>query len=109
MSESGPPTTDVEHDAGWRNTERATQRAELLAAAHMAQRLDAGHDANGNPRRVWLVYDEGGTILDAVDEEYAGMPAALRELGLLVLLPEVPTTASFWRSMLRTHGTGLLS
>lgn len=35
-------------------------------------KLNAGNDTNGNPRRVFVVFDEHGSIYDAIDEGYAG-------------------------------------
>ena len=42
-------------------------------------KLNAGHDSNGNPRRVYVVFDSEGYIVRAVDEGYRGR-AALREV-----------------------------
>ncbi len=41
-------------------------------------KLTAPNDVNGNPRRVYVVFNEDGTIAHAVDEGYAGS-GALRE------------------------------
>lgn len=45
--------------------------------------LDAGHDKNGNPRRLFLVFDHDGAIA-AVDEGYEGAGAMDTELGKAV-------------------------
>jgi hypothetical protein len=37
-------------------------------------RLNAGHDRNGNPRRLYVVID-GTTITDVIDEGYEGTGA----------------------------------
>jgi hypothetical protein len=41
----------------------------------MAIRLNAGNDSNGNPRRVYVVFDSTGKIIDAIDEGYSGIQA----------------------------------
>jgi hypothetical protein len=38
-------------------------------------RLNAGNDANGNPRRVFIQISSKGLILDAWDEDYLGESA----------------------------------
>ena len=38
-------------------------------------RLNAGNDVNGNPRRVYVVFDSSGKIIDAIDEGYSGINA----------------------------------
>jgi myo-inositol-hexaphosphate 3-phosphohydrolase len=35
-------------------------------------KLNAGNDRNGNPRRVFIVFDEHGCIMKAIDEGYGG-------------------------------------
>jgi len=47
----------------------------------MIIRLNAGNDKNGNPRRVFVVFDDKGEIVKAVNEGYAGR-AALTEAGI---------------------------
>lgn len=34
--------------------------------------LAAPNDPNGNPRRVYVVFDQDGDVIDAVDEGYRG-------------------------------------
>lgn len=72
------------------------------------QLLDAGHDANGNPRRAWVVYGADvhphGQIIAAVNDGYAGQP---REFTGLVRLPDVPTTAKHYRAILRSFGSSV--
>jgi hypothetical protein len=74
--------------------------------------LDAGHDRNGNPRRLFLVLHRTGEIVAAVDEGYIG-PRALEEY-----IPKVgktlremnyctiKTTAGEYRALLRRFGRG---
>ena len=40
----------------------------MLIAIH----LNAGNDRNGNPRRVYVVLNENGAIVDTIDEGYSG-------------------------------------
>ena len=40
---------------------------------YLAILLDAGHDINGNPQRVYVVHDDvSGDIVKAFDQGYAG-------------------------------------
>ena len=39
---------------------------------HIAIRVNAGNDRNGNPRRGWLVVDYDGFTRDFIDEGYSG-------------------------------------
>jgi hypothetical protein len=43
--------------------------------------LNAGNDRNGNPRRLLVIIDSAGTVIDVVDEGYQGVMGALREAG----------------------------
>jgi hypothetical protein len=45
------------------------------------QHLSAPNDKNGNPRRVWVVYNEVGNISAVHDESYGNLPAYLRSEG----------------------------
>lgn len=40
--------------------------------AVLAQKVNAGADRNGNPRRGWLIYTRDGGFLGFHDEGYAG-------------------------------------
>ncbi len=46
------------------------------------QHLKAGHDTNGNPLRVYVVYDleENGNIVEVIDEGFAGKPSSLHDM-----------------------------
>ena len=64
--------------------------------------LDAGHDRNGNPRRVYVGIDATGTAVAVTDEGYAGEPGwvrSARSLGIEAV--RIPTTASYRRDVLR--------
>lgn len=44
----------------------------------LAIHIDAGHTKNGNPRRGWIIADDGGSFIDFVDEGYYGHKALER-------------------------------
>lgn len=62
------------------------------------QHLRAENDRNGNPRRLFAVYDNNGDVVDLIDEGYAGEPRWLRELKQL---PSVNIVNAEYRSWLR--------
>lgn len=74
-------------------------------------RLDAGHDTNGNPRRVFVVLDKDSDVLAAVDEGYAGshaleewIPGALGSRLRRANYPTFATTGAEYRGLLRDYG-----
>ena len=66
-------------------------------------RLNAGNDRNGNPRRVFVVFDSDGDIVDAIDEGYEG-DDALRKLGYPTSYSTFKTTPAEYRDLLRIRG-----
>jgi hypothetical protein len=66
-----------------------------------AVKINAGNDANGNPRRAWLVYDRNGNYLGTVDEGYSGDAELKRQYPGAVVLAVVPTTVKFYREALQ--------
>jgi hypothetical protein len=44
------------------------------------QQLRAPNDTNGNPRRLWVVYHQDGTVAEVVDEGYGNRPKYLSTL-----------------------------
>jgi hypothetical protein len=46
----------------------------------LAIHINAGRDRNGNPRRGWIIADDGGSFIDFVDDGYQGA-GALRQSG----------------------------
>jgi len=64
------------------------------------QQLNAGNDAYGNPRRVWLEYGEDGQILAAHDEGYSGRPKGIGGAEL----PPMRCTTREYRSLLKAYG-----
>lgn len=69
---------------------------------YLAISLKAGHDVNGNPRRVWVVLD-GGQIVDAIDEEYLGSAAVLNKYPNAILGPVFETTLAEYKSLLKLY------
>lgn len=51
------------------------------------QHFRATNDSNGNPRRLYVVYDEDADIGALIDEGYSGMPKYLIEDEV----PQLPT------------------
>lgn len=69
---------------------------------YLAISLKAGHDINGNPRRVWVVLD-GGEVVDAIDEGYLGAAAVLGKYPNAILGPRFETTLKEYKSLLRLY------
>ena len=74
--------------------------------------LDAGHTTNGNPRRLYLVVEEG-KILAAVDEGHEGVGALESELGTArgkalakTRVGPIATTPAEYRELLKDYGVG---
>ena len=73
------------------------------------QHLRAVNDINGNPRRVWVVYDLNNTsngsqwadICQVHDEGYGGKP---RSLEGLTNLPTLVITVSGYKDLMRDNG-----
>lgn len=68
-------------------------------------RLDAGHDSNGNPRRMFVALGTNSDILGAWDEGYDGfqaVPLAYRKLAGDA--PTFATTPGEYRVTLQQHG-----
>lgn len=75
-------------------------------------RLNAGNDTNGNPRRIYVVFDTRGNMVDAVDEGYSGIQALRPKYPRLFtgvraqFYPETfATTAGEYRRLLKRFAT----
>lgn len=69
---------------------------------HMIQHIRTDNDRNGNPRRLYLVVAEDGSVV-AYNEGYYGhqaVPAAYRRDA--VPLPSIDVTPSEYRRLLKT-------
>lgn len=83
-----------------------TERARLF------QKLDAGHNGNGNPRRRTVYYDTFGNILAVCDLGYSSEPTWARYAGRrgeLHSLPDVATTPSELRAFDAADPRGVTS
>lgn len=68
----------------------------------LVQMLNAGHDKNGNPKRVYVVYNAHGTALDAFDDGYLGEKAIPDKYRPYNSLPEVKVPHAEYKKWLRT-------
>jgi hypothetical protein len=64
-------------------------------------RLDAGHDRNGNPRRVFVALDDHGNIIGCEDEGYSGNAAAKKRWPRAKWGPTFATTPGEYRSLVK--------
>lgn len=72
------------------------------------QLLQTGHDNNGNPRRVWVLYGEDGSIMLTEDQGYDGRVALVKwrkwlaDSGFdseIIELPTLDVTTKQYRTM----------
>lgn len=69
-------------------------------------RLDAGHDANGNPRRCYVVFTATMDIRAVYDEGYSGTYAVPKRLRRAASYARTfQTTPSEYRDLLRVYGS----
>lgn len=72
------------------------------APTHVYLHLDAGNDRNGNPRRMFLVFETAtGSPVAAVDEGYSGDTVSRLFPGAIKLGDRIPTTPNTHRDWLR--------
>lgn len=55
------------------------------------QHLQATNDTNGNPRRVYVFYDDNGDIIKTVDEGYQGFRKEWRGIKQLPEIKVMPS------------------
>ena len=65
----------------------------------LMQRLIAPNDRNGNPRRLFVIYDaDYGEIQAVFDEGYQGLGAVPQDIrSVSVELPSIPVSVSTYR------------
>ncbi len=68
----------------------------------MIIRLDAGHDTNGNPRRVFVKLDRFGAIIGTWDEQYLGPKAIPERIRRQYLGTTFKTTPAEYRNLLKS-------
>lgn len=64
--------------------------------------LDAGHDTNGNPRRVFVVFDKNGDIINAFDEGYYGDANVRRAYPGVPFGPRFSTSYADYKQLMKT-------
>ena len=84
------------------NTKDSSERRAALAI-----RLNAGNDGNGNPRRVFVVFNGNGTILEAIDEGYDGTSALYSKYPEAheLWVNSFPTTPAEYRGLIKAYGS----
>lgn len=65
------------------------------------QHVSTTHDTNGNPRRLYLVYNGNGDLTDVYEEGYRGLPKELRQMKQLSTLEITPRE---YKELKRTEG-----
>jgi hypothetical protein len=73
---------------------------------HTAIRLNAGNDRNGNPRRVFIVFNtENSWIVEAIDEGYDGDKELLEKYPDLKghFPPSFYTTVTEYKLLLKNY------
>ena len=69
---------------------------------HIAIKLNAGNNTNGNPRRVYVVLETiNGSIVDTIDEGFMGIVALSRKYPEIPIPPEFYTTPKEYRELLK--------
>jgi hypothetical protein len=69
----------------------------------MVQHLCATNDVNGNPRRIYALYDVAGNIVQVIDQGYTGRREVPKGL---IELPEVNITPGEYRAWLKSSKEG---
>jgi hypothetical protein len=85
--------TDSEH--------KMPKREMVMKKAIMAIHLDAGRDTNGNPRRIFVVFDSKAEVIDAIDEGYQGSGGVIRKYGKIPISERFETSPSARRELMR--------
>jgi hypothetical protein len=67
-------------------------------------KLCAKNDCNGNPRRVYVLFDSEGNVVRARDEGFIGRSAVAGLIDKSAPIPEFDTTPTEYRRLLRLYG-----
>ena len=69
------------------------------------QRIRTTNDVNGNPRRLWIGYDDEGRVIAAADEGYSGRPwyDAIDLLDVNVTPAEYRRLSKLYEAILEEH------
>ena len=65
--------------------------------------LKTKNDNNGNPRRLYLVINDNGGVVEAIDEGYSGDQVA-RKYPQIIQGPPINITPTEYRDWLRHYG-----
>lgn len=77
---------------------------------HLAIKINAGHDTNGNPRRGWAITScRSGELVDFVDEGYTGTSSLRRAYPHAAEATEFKVTPGQYRYMKNEFKKGRLS
>lgn len=73
-------------------------------ADKLALHFNAGNDANGNPRRVFVVVNTSGIVLSAHDEGYRGESAVTKDYPGIAIVGVFPIKPVDYKHFLRKYG-----
>lgn len=69
---------------------------------HLAIKLNAGHDRNGNPLRGWaIIRATSGELIDFVEEEYRGWRALQDAYPDAIKGPEFPIERRAYKELVK--------
>jgi hypothetical protein len=68
---------------------------------NIALHLNAGHDRNGNPRRLWVVLNADGDIAAVFDEGYNGTGELIQHFPKAIIALELDITPEQYKSLLK--------
>jgi hypothetical protein len=68
---------------------------------NIAMHLNAGHDRNGNPRRLWVVLDVYGGINTVFDEGYNGTGELYKNYPNITIGPELDIIPAQYKALLK--------
>ncbi len=63
--------------------------------------LATKHDVNGNPRRLYVILDSDGDVVDVIDEGYAGNSQVRKKYPDAVVGPRIEVPISEYKDWLK--------
>ena len=72
---------------------------------HYVLHLAAQNDNNGNPKRVYVIYDESGCIVETINEGYQGSGAWYEKYPHAISLGRFATSKTEVRELLKLKPT----
>lgn len=73
-------------------------------ADKIALHFNAGNDANGNPRRVFVVVNTAGKVVEAINEGYRGERSVTEEYPGIAIVGSFPISATEYKKFLKEYG-----